>query len=331
MKKIVITDYVVNPDIETATLGEEYEVICLNKGDESLFGEAVADADALLVWGARVSARTIDRLKKCKIIQRYGVGFDNIDHTYASTKGIITCNTPDYGVHEVADTACAMILTLTRKILEYDRFSKKGPHAWSQNSLPDIRRLNEHRLGIIGAGRIGSAVALRMSAFGMQIGCYDPFISPGYEKILNMVRYDSLSDLISSSTIISIHCPLSDETLGMIDEKILSRLNHGSILINTARGKVIASLDSIAVALENGTLAGVGFDVLPQEPPNFSDKLLRMWTNESSAYHDRIIITPHSAYYSKQSWEEMRKKLRQTSKEHWKADRRAIGLLSQFA
>jgi lactate dehydrogenase-like 2-hydroxyacid dehydrogenase len=308
MQKVIITDYINTPDIERDILGQEVEVICLAEEDEHNFPDTIKTADAILVWHAHISSFTIDSLEKCKAIVRYGVGYDGVDHVHAAKKGVIFANTPDYGVDEVADTASAMILSLIRRVPEYDLACKSYDSGWQEHTLKPLKRTNEHKLGIIGMGRIGSAMGLRMKAFGMQVAFFDPYVVSGYAKTLGVKRFDSLEELQKFASIISIHTPLTEETSGLVDSEFINSLNDGTFLINTARGRIVDSLGSIQAGLDNGKLAGVGLDVLPQEPPKESETLLKTWKDRSHPMASRIIITPHTAYYSERAWEEMREK-----------------------
>lgn len=304
--KVFITDYITSPDIERAVLGEGVPIECLNTEDEAEFPDSIKEADALLVWHVRITEKTIRRLKKCMVIVRYGVGYDNVDFRCAQRYGIPFCNTPDYGIHEVADTTCGMILALTRKIFSYNHAAKRFSYGWQEHTQPPIKRSTEHKLGIIGAGRIGTAVALRMKGFGMNIGFYDPYVPSGYEKTLGVQRFDTQQELFEFSTIISLHLPLYDKVYGMVDEKFIARLNADTIFINTARGKLLKNLDVIYNGLVNKNLSAVGLDVLPDEPPLASERLIQAWEDPDSPFHSRIIINPHTSYFSDQAWNEMR-------------------------
>jgi len=308
MKRIFITDYVKNPDIEQEIFGKDVKIECSNTENEDELPDSIEEADALLVWHTKISKKTIDRLKKCKIIVRYGTGYENVDYQYAQEKGIPFCNTPDYGIDEVADTACSMILALSRKILTYNLSSKNYNSGWQEHTLKPIKRSNQHRLGIVGIGRIGSTVALRMKAFGIDICFYDPYVVSGYEKTLGVKRFDSLQELLKYSSIISIHTPLTDETQNLVNKEFVDQLNPDTIFINTARGNIVSNLDVLYEGLMNGKLEGIGLDVLPEEPPSNTEKLIQAWKHSDRDIATKIIITPHTAYYSDLSWVEMRSK-----------------------
>lgn len=307
MKKIVITDYVSNPTIEKKIFGKDFNIVCLNEENEELFSEEIIDADGILVWHARITDYTFKKLKKCKIIIKYGTGYDNINIEHCKKFKIPFCNTPDYGVEEVADTATALILNSIRQIKYYDNLSKEITLGWQRGSEFKLKRTNKHKLGIIGCGRIGTAVSQRMKAFGLKIAFFDPYKPSGFEKSIGVKRFDSLEELIGFSSIITLHTPLDKNTKGLINQKLIRKFNKNTILINTSRGPIVDSLDSLMFGLENNYISFLGLDVLPEEPPSKNEKLIRTWKNDLKI-SNRIIISPHSAYYSLDSWPEMREK-----------------------
>ena len=304
--KVIITDYIEKSDIESDVLGKDVDIICLCEENEKEFSDIINDADILMVWHANITKITISRLKKCKAIMRIGTGYDNVDIRFASRKGIPVTNVPDYGTDEVADTTCSMILALTRGLSMYNHISKTYDTGWQENFIPELKRLDNHKLGIIGMGRIGTAVGLRLKAFNIDVAFYDPFISGGYEKSLGVKRFQSLTDLLKFSTIITIHTPLTSKTMGLVNQDFINKLNPGSIFVNTARGQIVESLSIIHKALDTGKLSGVGLDVLPDEPPSEKEALIKAWKNPDNPISSRIIISPHTAFYSMTAWYEMR-------------------------
>jgi len=308
MKKIIITDYVNNPNIEKDIFGEDFQIICLNEEDECNFSDEICDADGILVWHAKISEKTLKRLNKCKIIVKYGTGYDNVDFHACFKFGIPFCNTPDYGVEEVSDTACAFILGFIRQIYFYNEMCKGITNGWQGHSEIPLLRTSDHRLGIIGMGRMGTTVALRMKAFGMNVGFYDPYVVSGYEKAIGVQKFNSINELLKFSSIITIHTPLTENTSGMINDEFIDQLNPGTILVNTARGKLVKNLDVLMRGLELNKISFLGLDVTPDEPPSNFEKLIEEWKNPKSSYFNRILINPHSAYYSTKAWYEMRSK-----------------------
>ena len=270
-------------------------VICLDQVEENKLTDEINDADVLLVWHTQISDKTLKRLKNCKAIIRYGVGIDNINIKSARLKNIDCANTPDYGISEVADTACSMMLNLIRKINLYNFNCKKYKNDWQVNVLREntknpVKRLNEHKLGIIGLGRIGSLVSLRMREFGLKIGYYDPHVKKDKGKFSFLKKFKSIKELVNFSSVISINCVLNDQTKSLINSTLIKQMNHNTIIVNTARGKIIKNLDCLMAGLKSLRIGGLGLDVLPEEPPNFNDKLIKAWINEKTLIIPRLLL-----------------------------------------
>jgi len=298
--KVYITDYIEDPAIENKVLGNRVS----NTSDTSV--------EVLLVWHKEIDRSLIDSYPNLKGIVRYGVGFDNVDIGYARKKNISVCNTPDYGTDEVADTAMAMVLGLSRRIFSQNERSKKLYSTWQENTPKNTRRTSETKIGIVGAGRIGGSVLMKSKAMKFQTFFFDPYQPRGIEKTLNAERCESLGELTGLCNIISIHTPLNDETRGMIDGEFISSMRSGSILINTARGKLVSDLDILYQPLRSRHLECAGLDVLPDEPPQ-QGRLIEAWRKDESWLKGRLIINPHTAYYSKHAYREMRLKAAQNA------------------
>jgi len=295
-------------DIEKNILGNNFQIKLLNKGKEADILEDIGDADAMIVRpGIDITLKTINNLSKCKIIVNLAVGVDNIDLNFASNKGILVCNIPDYGTEEVADTSIGLILSLTRKISLYNNQIKNHKN-WNWRSGIPQYRIRGKTIGIIGLGRIGIAVAERAKSFGLNIVYFDPYRSVGMSKSLGIIECDRIEDLTKISDIITIHTPLNKETNGIINMGFLKMVKKGAIFINTARGKLFDNLDTIYYALKNDIFSAVGTDVLPFEPPDYNHKLLKAWRDNESWIKDRLIITPHTAFYCKEGIDELRMK-----------------------
>ena len=242
-----ITDYIRPPaDIERQAFPEAKFVFLCDWRDSESNARHWRQVDALLAWHFPINRGTIELLEQCKIVVRYGVGYDTVDVTALAERGIPLCNTPDYGTEEVADTACAMILAIQRKVWEYDRACRcyrKG--SWQENLLKPHERTSEQTLGIIGVGRIGTAVVNRMKPFRFRIIGYDPYQPSGHEKAVGYERVDSQDELLRQSDIVTLHCPLTDETRGMVNAAFFKKMKEGASLVNTARGAILAGLDDL--------------------------------------------------------------------------------------
>jgi D-3-phosphoglycerate dehydrogenase/C-terminal binding protein len=268
----------------------------------------IEDAAALMLFHCLTITRTtIDRLAACKLIVRCGVGFDNVDHAYARTRGIAVANVPDYGTEEVADSAIGMLLSLTRGIAFFNNFYRKPGSEWLYTAAGALYRLRGRTLGIVGLGRIGTATAIRAKALGLDVSFFDPYVRDGADKAIGVRRVDTLDDLLRQAHVLSLHCPLTDETRHLINAAALARLPRGSFLVNTARGAVVDT-SAIPSAIASGQLAGAAIDVLPCEPPSDADPLLVAWRDPSHPAHNRLIINPHAAFYSDEGLLDMRLK-----------------------
>jgi D-3-phosphoglycerate dehydrogenase len=220
--------------------------------------------------------------------------------------GILVCNVPDYGTEEVADTTVAMLMAHHRKVsLFYDRQSRSVRDAWDWRIQRPIKRTRDTAVGIIGLGRIGTAVAMRLKGFGYQISFYDPYLGRGFEKSVGIRRSHNMESLIESSDIISVHTPLTPKTQGMIDGKFFDRMKPDAILLNTARGGLFKSADILHRYLKARKGLRIGTDVWPDEPPK-DHPLLSAWKKREAWLGDRLIITPHVAFYSEAAMRDIR-------------------------
>ncbi|MHC4995869.1 MAG: C-terminal binding protein, partial [Planctomycetota bacterium] len=276
--------------------------------EETELWGTVEDADCLMMYhNLRMTAKTIERLEKCRLIVRCGVGVDNVDHAFARTRGIPVCNVPDYGTEEVADNAIGMTLTLTRGVHFLNSRLKRSVGEWKYTQITPLHRLRGETFGIIGLGRIGSAAALRAKALGMNVIFYDPYVPDGKDKSLGVTRVDTLEEVLDQAYVISPHCPLTDETRHIMNAETIGAMRKGSYLINTSRGGVVDTA-AIPDAIAAGRLAGAGIDVLEVEPAKDDDPLIAAWRDPDHPCHDRLIVNPHSAFYCEEGLMEIRTK-----------------------
>lgn len=307
--KVVITDFISEPlDYERRILDELADVTALNAFHEDELIGRVEDADVIVLYHQlAIGRKTIERLERCRMIIRGGVGFDNVDRAAARERGIDVANVPDYGTEDVADTAIAMMMSLARgtHFLNNRLQRREGP--WHYSQVVPLRRLRGRVFGIVGIGRIGTAAALRAKALGMDVVYHDPYVPQGRDKALGIRSADTLEDLLSQSHVLSLHCPLSEETAHLINRHTLAHLPPGALVINTARGGIVDVL-ALLHAIEHGHLAGAGIDVLETEPPDDSHPLLQAWRDPHHPAHDRLILNPHSAFYTEEGLADMRTK-----------------------
>jgi glyoxylate reductase len=253
---------------------------------ESEFLDKAKGADALLtLLTDRVNGDVMDAIgPQLKIVSNYAVGFDNVDIQAATDKGVVVTNTPNDEVNEaVAEHTWALILALTRRIVEADEAVRRGAYkGWE----PDIflgMSLKQKTLGIVGLGRIGTMVAKRAAGFEMQVLYNKRKPEPEAEKELG-VKFAQIDELLSTADVVSLHVPLSEETRHMMNKGTLAKMKKGSFLINTARGPVVHEQDLVE-ALRSGPLAGAALDVYDNEP-NINPELIGM---------EQVILTPHIA------------------------------------
>ncbi len=293
---VVITDYITEPEIERPVLEADAEITCLGaRGSSELVGR-LRDADVVLCChDARITAEVLDGAARCRGVIRIGVGYDNIDTRAAGERGIVVCNVPDYGTEEVADHALALLLALARRLFPAVESVRGG--LWNPEMTRHAPRLRGQTLGIIGSGRIGSALALRARVLGMRVVIFDPYLPRGFEKSLGVERVWDLAELLPQCRFLSVHCPLSDETRHMLDAARLNLLPRGAFLINTARGGIVDE-QAVLRALDAGQLDSAALDVLECEP--LADEELRR--------HPRLLVTPHCAFNSAAAGPELRRK-----------------------
>lgn len=306
---VVITDFL-HDDLqpERQVLGSLAQVTALRAHSEGELSGRVEHADALIVYHEMsLSRQTIQRLQRCRLIVRGGVGIDNVDRDFARERNIPVANVPDYGTEEVADTAIGMTLALTRGIHFLSSRLRGGEGCWSYEQVAPLARLRGRNFGVVGLGRIGTAATLRAKALGMAVLFHDPYKPDGYDKALGIRRVESLDELLAESLVVSLHCPLTEETHHLVDAAAIARLPQGAYLINTARGGVVDTA-AVPAAIASGHLAGVGIDVLVHEPPPDDDPLVVAWRDPDHPAHHRLILNPHVAFYSEEGLMEIRHK-----------------------
>ena len=296
MSKVFITDYMEDHTLEKSILGEY------------LSSKPSNNIEVLMVFKKKIDEKYISNFPKLRAVIQYGVGYDNNDLELLKNNDIMLCNTPDYGTSEVADTTFSMIINIIRGVFKYDynaRFFESG--TWQSNTIKKIKRTSDVKLGVIGAGNIGGSVLIRANSIGIKTYFYDPYVKSGYDKLLNSVRLDSLEKLLSMCDVISINTPLTVETKGMVNDAFISKMKKGSSIVLTARGEIIDDLNTIYNALKSEHIDSCALDVLPQEPPTDS-KLINAWKVQEKWLGGRLIINPHTAFYSDKSIIEMKKK-----------------------
>ncbi|UFJ40781.1 C-terminal binding protein [Brevibacillus humidisoli] len=296
--KVVITDWEY-PDLryEQRVFApyDQIELVPAQCRTEAEVIAACADADAIINQYAPLGADVIAALNRCRVITRYGVGVNTIDLEDATAKGICVANVPDYCQDEVADHALALILAWARKVVRADRHIRA--EAWDYKVTKPIYRLRGRRLGLVGFGKIPQALAAKVQPLGIDVVAYDPYC-PAEVMEHQGVTAASLEEIMSTSDMVSVHTPLTEETRGMIGKEQFALMKPQTFLVNTSRGPVVDE-QALVEALRSGRLAGAALDVVEQEPISRDHPLLAM---------DNVIFTPHVAWYSEEAEEEMRTK-----------------------
>ena len=289
--RVLVTDYVWPSTVpEREVLAEIGAEIIESPGpSEDTLATLAEDADAIMTCFAQVTERVVRSAQKCQVISRYGVGVDNIAVDTATSLGIPVTYVPDYCVDEVSDHVMALLLTWNRQVGFYDGVAKQGRWEGVPSPVPLIR-LQGCRLGIVGMGRIGRAVAGKAQAFGMDVLAHDPYIPEGQSAGGGVTLVD-LPALLSESDYVTIHTPLNDETRGLIGVNEFRQMKSSAYIINCARGPIIDE-PALVAALRDGQIAGAGLDVMEEAAPPADHPLFGM---------NNVIITPHVAFLSRQS------------------------------
>ena len=236
------------------------------------------DVVAVLTIGKPVGAELFAQLPALRVVGTATVGFDHIDIDAAEERGVAVVSVPDYCTQEVADHTLALLYALVRGVVALDRDVLRG--GWNSRAAGSLRTIAELRIGIVGLGRIGGAVATRLLALGAEVWANDvlPVARDG-------VRFVEFDDLLAECDVVTLHVPLTRETRGLIGRAQLRSMKSDALLVNTSRGAVV-DIGAVLEALRAGRLGGAALDVLPQEPPPMAPLA------------PNLVLTPHAAYYS---------------------------------
>lgn len=278
--------------IEQSVLSEaDAELIEATATDEATLVGLAKDVDAIATNWAKVTDAVVRSCSRCQIVARLGIGIDNIAVATATELGIPVTNCPDYCVSEVSDHALGLLLACARRIGFFHLRTKRGEY--NLGAAPLMRRLSGQTVGLVGLGRIAQALVTKLRALGFKLLAYTPSGSD-HGTGCQMLPLD---ELLEHSDYISLHAPLLPETRKLINAERLRRMKPTAYLINTSRGGLI---DATALwdALQAGKLAGAALDVFEPEPPDLNEPLYR---------DERVIVTPHAAFVSAESLEQMRR------------------------
>ncbi|MDX1926437.1 MAG: C-terminal binding protein [Pirellulaceae bacterium] len=284
--KIAITDYSFpNLEIEQGILkAAGHEVVAWKeKRPSAELVNLVRDADVVITQFASVNAEVIASMQQSKAIVRYGIGVDNVDLAAARARGISVCNVPDYCIDEVADHTLAFILATTRQVVTNSNLVHSGKWGLA-TALEQMRTMRDLTIGVVGFGRIGREVAARLKAFKSRVLVHDPVVVDS-TIIQAGCSPASLSQLLAESDVITLHCPSTASTRGLINRDSLATTKRGVILINLARGDLVDS-PALTEALQSGQVSNAALDVFAPEPIPADHDILKM---------DNVILASHIA------------------------------------
>ncbi len=288
MKIVVLDGFLVNFDRIPWKVAERFPD--LEWYDHTPAGqilERIQDAEAVFANRAMLSGRILEQCPRLKFIGVFGTGYNIVDLEATKQLGITVCNVPEYSSHAVAQHTMALLLAVTNRAGEFDRLMKAGnwklPDDPAVTSIP-MMELYGKTVGILGYGNIGREFAKICQAMGMKVLANRR--NPDFSEENDSLQFVDIDTLRRESDILSIHCPLTEQTRGMVDRIFLSGMKTGAILLNTARGAILDD-DAVAAALDTGKLCGAGLDVFAKEPAGLENPLVR---------HPRCVVTPHVSW-----------------------------------
>ncbi len=286
MRKIVILSKTTGGyTYERQILGafEEVEIVISSAMTEDDIIEVAHDAEVILYAIPPITERILNSLEKCKLIVRYGIGYDNVDLKAAAERGIYVCNAPHYGTIDVAEHALSLLFAVAKRTVKMHERAISG--GWGTGGTPPFLRLAGKTIGFVGFGNIGKAVCKRTNALDMKPLIYDPYISDNILKEYGAEKA-TLDELLANSDFVSLHLPLNKSTNHMFGKEMFAKMKPSAILINTSRGAIVNEQELIE-ALEAKMIAGVGLDVFEDEKNPLDERL----THFPSA-----VLTPHVAW-----------------------------------
>lgn len=296
MEKVVFTGarlFMKFPDLEyfvNRLKDQDCKLVEVRDESNEVLKAELKDAVAVVLIARKIDAEIIGAMERCKVILTLSVGYDCVDLQTATDRLIPVCNTPAYCTDEVSNHAITLILSLARKIHLIVPQSRQA--VWDYKYTKQIFNFRHKTLGIIGLGRVGRCLVPKAKGFGMKVSGYDPYVENDIFALLGVERKFELEDLLQEADYISIHAPLTAETKHMIDAQALAKMKKTAIIVNTARGPIIDE-DALCSALDAGTIAAAGIDVLGKEPPAADNPLLAK---------QNALVTPHVAWYSEESF-----------------------------
>jgi D-3-phosphoglycerate dehydrogenase len=302
MQKILLSEKI--HEMGMNFLKKDAEIIVADNVEKETLVAAVKGMDAMIVRSSKIYNEIIDTADKLRVIGRHGIGVDNIDVDYATSKGIAVVNTPLSNVNSVAEHVIALMMALSKKLFVADKAMREGKTSVKDRSLPGLCQslglggveLTGKTLGVAGYGKIGSLTAQKcMKAFDMKILVYDPPVYKQFELPEEAQWAETLNEILKNSDYITLNVPLSTSTKNMIGEAQFKMMKPSAFIVNCARGGIIDE-EALYRALKGNWIAGAAIDVFAQEPPKRDLPLFEL---------DNIIVTPHAAAMTEESLQRM--------------------------
>ncbi len=298
MRKIVsLAEITIEPSYESEMFSKIPDVIYIDtvaKTEEEII-ELTHDAEVILFTATNFNRNIIEHLEKCRLMVRYGIGYDNVDLVAAGEKGIYVCNSPKYGVIDVAEHTFSLIFATAKNLISMNDRVREGK--WGTGGKTGIR-LSGKTIGFLGFGNIGRALCERTNACGMKPLVYDPYVEEDILRKYGAKKVD-MDFLLRNSDFVSSHLPLNDETYHILGKEQFEKMKKTAILINTSRGGVINE-EELAHALEQGEIAGAGLDVFEDENGYLDKRILEA---------ENAVLTPHIAWNTPDALENLHKEV----------------------
>lgn len=295
MRVVISDDKTVDYDVEREVLAEAGASVetTLATTPEAVVEACEGAAGLIVNAGTPVTRAVFEACEDLRVVGRAGIGVDNVDVRAAADHGVTVVHVPDYCVDEVSTHALALLLGLVRSVPTYDRGTRAGEWDWEAGR--PIRRLRGETLGLVAFGKIPRRLARKVDGFGLDVLAHDPAVAAHEMAHFGVEKVD-FEELLARSDLLSVHAPLYEETEGLLDADAFERMGEGVVLVNTARGPVVDEV-ALADALEDGTVARAGLDVLEEEPP----------VNSPVVGREDVVVTPHAAWYSETSMVDLRR------------------------
>jgi len=293
-KKIVVLDgFTLNPgDLDWEGFKKLGELVVFDRTPSEKIIERIGDATVVITNKTPIDSKVLDACTSITYIGVLATGYNVVDVASANSRGIVVTNIPTYGTTAVAQFVFALLMELCHHVGDHSKAVKEGRWARSKDfcfwDYPLVE-LAGKTMGIVGMGRIGLATAKIAMAFGMKVITFDSYQNPS--ALADSILYVSLEELLKRSDVISLHCPLTEQTKGIINSKSIGMMKDGVYIINTSRGPLIQEED-LAEALRSGKIAGAAVDVVAAEPPSEENVLVQS---------EKCIVTPHIAWAPKES------------------------------